>query len=89
MENGKIDLLFGTHALFQRKIKFKKLGFVVIDEQHKFGVKQRSDFANKGGTNCDVLLMSATSIPRTMMMSFYGDMDISKILEKPAERKKL
>ena len=89
MENGKIDLLFGTHALFQRKIKFKKLGFVVIDEQHKFGVKQRSDFANKGGTNCDVLLMSATPIPRTMMMSFYGDMDISKILEKPAERKKI
>ena len=89
LENGKIDLLFGTHALFQRKIKFKKLGFVVIDEQHKFGVKQRSDFANKGGTNCDVLLMSATPIPRTMMMSFYGDMDISKILEKPAERKKI
>ena len=63
LENGKIDLLFGTHALFQRKIKFKKLGFVVIDEQHKFGVKQRSDFANKGGTNCDVLLMSATLYP--------------------------
>ena len=87
LENGKIDLLFGTHALFQRKIKFKKLGFVVIDEQHKFGVKQRSDFANKGGTNCDVLLMSATPIPRTMMMSFYGDMDISKILENPRKEK--
>ena len=59
----------------------------MIDEQHKFGVKQRSDLAKKGGNNCDVLLMSATPIPRTMMMSLYGDMDISKINEKPAERK--
>jgi len=63
------------------------LGLTVIDEQHKFGVKQRSDLAKKGGNNCDVLLMSATPIPRTMMMSLYGDMDISKINEKPAERK--
>ena len=83
---GKIDLLIGTHALFQ-KIDFKKLGFIVIDEQHKFGVKQRSDLAKKGGNNCDVLLMSATPIPRTMMMSLYGDMDISKITEKPSNRK--
>ena len=65
------------------------MGLVVIDEQHKFGVKQRSDLANKGGDNCDVLLMSATPIPRTMMMSLYGDMDISKITEKPAKRKKI
>ena len=85
--NGKIDLLIGTHALFQKKISFKKLGLVVIDEQHKFGVKQRSDLALKGGNNCDVLLMSATPIPRTMMMSLYGDMDISKITEKPSKRK--
>jgi len=63
------------------------LGLAVIDEQHKFGVRQRSDLAKKGGNNCDVLLMSATPIPRTMMMSLYGDMDISKINEKPAERK--
>jgi len=62
---------------------------VVIDEQHKFGVKQRSDLAIKGGNDCDVLLMSATPIPRTMMMSLYGDMDISKIEEKPANRKKI
>ena len=89
LKNGKIDLLFGTHALFQKKVNFKNLGFVVIDEQHKFGVKQRSEFAKKGGNNCDVLLMSATPIPRTMMMSFYGDMDISKITEKPSERKKI
>ena len=86
---GKINLLIGTHALFQKKINFKKLGLVVIDEQHKFGVKQRSDFAKKGGNNCDVLLMSATPIPRTMMMSLYGDMDISKISEKPSKRKKI
>jgi len=85
--NGKIDLLIGTHALFQKKISFKKLGLVVIDEQHKFGVKQRSDLALKGGNNCDVLLMSATPIPRTMMMSLYGDMDVSKITEKPSKRK--
>ena len=86
---GKTNLLIGTHALFQKKINFKKLGLVVIDEQHKFGVKQRSDLAKKGGDNCDVLLMSATPIPRTMMMSLYGDMDISKISEKPAHRKKI
>ena len=89
LENGEIELLIGTHSLFQKKINFKKLGLVVIDEQHKFGVKQRSELANKGGNNCDVLLMSATPIPRTMMMSLYGDMDISKITEKPSGRKKI
>ncbi len=89
LENGMIDIVFGTHALFQKRINFKNLGFVVIDEQHKFGVRQRSDLALKGGSNCDVLLMSATPIPRTMMMSLYGDMDISKITEKPANRKKI
>ncbi len=89
IKNGEIDLLIGTHALFQKKINFKKLGLIVIDEQHKFGVKQRSELAQKGGSNCDVLLMSATPIPRTMMMSNYGDMDISKITEKPAHRKKI
>ena len=89
VQNGEVDLLIGTHALFQKRVSFKKLGYVVIDEQHKFGVKQRTDFAKKGGPNCDVLLMSATPIPRTMMMSLYGDMDISKIKEKPALRKKI
>ncbi len=89
IKEGKIDLLIGTHALFQKKIEFKKLGYVVIDEQHKFGVKQRTDFANKGGKDCDVLLMSATPIPRTMMMSHYGDMDVSKISEKPSIRKRI
>ena len=75
--------------MFQKKLNFKKLGFVIIDEQHKFGVKQRMRFSKKGGDNCDVLLMSATPIPRTMMMSLYGDMDISKITEKPSKRKKI
>ena len=89
LSNGKTELLIGTHSLFQKKIIFKNLGLAVIDEQHKFGVKQRSDLAIKGGDNCDVLLMSATPIPRTMMMSMYGDMDISKIDEKPAKRKKI
>ena len=89
LSNNKTKLLIGTHSLFQKKIIFKKLGLIVIDEQHKFGVKQRSDLAKKGGNNCDVLLMSATPIPRTMMMSIYGDMDISKISEKPAKRKKI
>ena len=84
---GKIDFLIGTHSLFSKKIIFENLGLVIIDEQHKFGVKQRSDLARKGGTNCDVLLMSATPIPRTMMMSLYGDMDISKITDKPWEGK--
>ena len=89
LETGESDLLIGTHALFQKKINFKKLGLVVIDEQHKFGVKQRSELAMKGGNNCDVLLMSATPIPRTMMMSLYGDMDVSKITEKPDKRKNI
>ena len=89
LENGKLDFIIGTHSLFQKKINFKNLGLAVIDEQHKFGVRQRSELAKKGGNNCDVLLMSATPIPRTMVMSLYGDMDISKITEKPAKRKKI
>ena len=89
LEQGNISIIIGTHSLFQKKINFKNLGLAVIDEQHKFGVKQRSDLAIKGGNDCDVLLMSATPIPRTMMMSLYGDMDISKIKEKPKNRKKI
>jgi len=89
LKNNKIQFLIGTHALFQKTIIFNKLGLVIIDEQHKFGVQQRINFAKKGGSNCDVLLMSATPIPRTMMMSIYGDMDTSKLMEKPIQRKKI
>ncbi len=89
LANSKIHFIIGTHSLFQKKIKFKNLGLIVIDEQHKFGVKQRMDLAKKGGNECDVLLMSATPIPRTMMLTVYGDMDISKISEKPAKRKNI
>ena len=89
LKSNKIQFLIGTHALFQKTIEFNSLGLVVIDEQHKFGVKQRINFAKKGGTNCDVLLMSATPIPRTMIMSIYGDMDTSKITEKPTSREKI
>ena len=89
LENNKIDLIIGTHSLFQKKIIFKKLGFIIVDEQHKFGVKQRMDLAKKGGIDCDILLMSATPIPRTMMLAVYGDMDISKITEKPLNRKNI
>ena len=81
-----INMVFGTHAIFQKKIKFSNLGYIIIDEQHKFGVRQRKLLSDKGGNNCDVLLMSATPIPRTMMMSLYGDMDVSKITEKPKNR---
>ncbi len=87
LANGKINLIIGTHALFQKKVIFKKLGLIVVDEQHKFGVRQRMNLAKKGGNNCDVLLMSATPIPRTMMLTIYGDMDVTKIIEKPLNRK--
>ena len=86
---GKINLLIGTHALFQKNILFKNLGLVIIDEQHKFGVKQRIELSNKGGKDCDILLMSATPIPRTLVMAVYGDMDVSRLVEKPINRKNI
>ena len=89
LANNKINLIFGTHAIFQKKILFKKLGLIIIDEQHKFGVNQRKKLSDKGGDNCDVLLMSATPIPRTLTMTIYGDMDISIIKEKPKSRKEV
>ena len=83
----KIDLLIGTHSLFQEKIIFKNLGLIIVDEQHKFGVRQRKKLSDKGGKNCDILVMSATPIPRTMIMTIFGDMDVSIIREKPKNRK--
>ena len=87
MASGKINFLIGTHAIFQKKIEFKKLGLSIIDEQHKFGVKQRIELSKKGGTNCDILLLSATPIPRSLILTIYGDMDVSRIIEKPKYRK--
>ena len=84
---NKVDILFGTHAIFQKKVTFNNLGLIIIDEQHKFGVNQRKKFSDKGGNNCDVLLMTATPIPRTLTMTIYGDMDLSIIREKPKNRK--
>ena len=87
LADNKIQMVFGTHAIFQKKIIFSNLGYIIIDEQHKFGVRQRKLLSDKGGKNCDVLLMSATPIPRTLTMSIYGDMDVSIIREKPNNRK--
>jgi len=87
ISNKKIDIIFGTHALFQQKVEFKKLGLIIIDEQHKFGVNQRKKLSDKAGKDCDVLLMTATPIPRTLTMTIYGDMDLSIIREKPNNRK--
>ena len=89
LKDNKTQMVFGTHAIFQKKIIFSKLGYIIIDEQHKFGVRQRKLLSDKGGNNCDVLLMSATPIPRTLTMSVYGDMDVSIIKEKPSNRKEV
>jgi len=83
---GKVNLIIGTHALLQEKLNFKKLGFVVIDEQHKFGVSQRAILPKKG-VNPDILIMTATPIPRTLAITLYGDLDISVINELPPGRK--
>ena len=84
---GNIDVLIGTHALFEDDVMFKNLGYVVIDEQHKFGVKQRSKMWKKNNPPPHVLIMTATPIPRTLTMSLYGDLDISIIDEMPPGRK--
>ncbi len=89
ISENKIHIIFGTHSLFRKKVNFFNLGYIIIDEQHKFGVKQRKLLSDKGGKNCDILLMSATPIPRTLIMSVYGDMDISIIREKPKLRKSI
>jgi ATP-dependent DNA helicase RecG len=85
---GDIDILIGTHALFQADVVFKDLAFAVIDEQHRFGVHQRLQLQSKGsGTGTDVLVMTATPIPRTLVMTHYGDLDVSRLTEKPPGRK--
>jgi ATP-dependent DNA helicase RecG len=88
LKNGGIDILIGTHALFQEHIVFKDLGLVVIDEQHRFGVHQRLALQAKGtGSRAELLVMTATPIPRTLLLTSYGDMDVSRLDEKPPGRK--
>ena len=88
LKNGNIDILIGTHALFQDDIVYKNLGLVITDEQHRFGVNQRQSLKNKGITP-DILYMSATPIPRTYALTIYGDMDVSSIKTMPSGRKKI
>ena len=83
--DGSAGIVVGTHALFQAGVEFRRLGLVVVDEQHRFGVHQRLALAAKGATP-DVLAMTATPIPRTLVLSYFGDMDVSRLTEKPAGR---
>lgn len=85
LESGEIDILVGTHALFQESVAFRDLALIVVDEQHRFGVHQRLALSAKG-TAVDVLVMTATPIPRTLVLTYFGDMDVSKLTEKPAGR---
>jgi len=87
LENGELNILIGTHALLEDKVKFKNLGLAIIDEQHRFGVSQRSKLWHKNKFPPHVLVMTATPIPRTLAMSVYGDLDISIIDELPPGRK--
>ncbi len=87
LESGKLSILIGTHALIEDPVKFKNLGFAVIDEQHRFGVEQRAKLWRKNVTPPHILVMTATPIPRTLAMTLYGDLDVSMIDELPAGRK--
>jgi len=89
LELGELDILIGTHALIEDKVKFKNLGIAIIDEQHRFGVAQRSKMWQKNTLPPHILVMTATPIPRTLAMSVYGDLDISVIDELPPGRKKV
>ena len=89
LEDGTLDILIGTHALLEDKVQFKNLGIAIIDEQHRFGVAQRSKLWKKNTTVPHILVMTATQIPRTLAMSVYGDLDISVIDELPPGRKEV
>ncbi|SHG27402.1 ATP-dependent DNA helicase RecG [Flagellimonas flava] len=87
LENGNLNILVGTHAVLEDKVRFKNLGLAIIDEQHRFGVAQRSKLWHKNETPPHILVMTATPIPRTLAMSLYGDLDVSVIDELPPGRK--
>ena len=87
LANGEIDILIGTLALFSEDVSFRDLGLAVIDEQHRFGVHQRMSLQGKGGKLADVLVMTATPIPRTLALTAFGDMDVSRITGRPPGRK--
>lgn len=88
LKEGAIDILIGTHALIEDNVEFKNLGMIVTDEQHRFGVSQRNRFSNKG-KNIDILVMTATPIPRTLSLYLYGDLEVSIIDELPPGRQKI
>lgn len=85
LKSGEINIVCGTHAVIQKDVEFSRLAFAVCDEQHRFGVAQRASLVEKGG-GCDVLVMSATPIPRTLSLIFYGDLDVTTIKDKPKSR---
>ena len=85
IKSGEVDVIVGTHALFSSDVEYKSLGLTIIDEQHRFGVNQRSELVNKGDL-CDLLLMSATPIPRTLAIAIYGDLDVSTLNEYPVSK---
>ncbi|WP_149303007.1 ATP-dependent DNA helicase RecG [Pareuzebyella sediminis] len=89
LENGELDILVGTHALLEDKVKYQNLGLAIIDEQHRFGVAQRAKLWHKNNIPPHILVMTATPIPRTLAMSLYGDLDISVIDELPPGRKRV
>ena len=88
LESGEIDLLVGTHALIQEDVVFKALALAIVDEQHRFGVRERLALTSKGDA-VDVLVLSATPIPRTLVLTYFGDMDVSELREKPAGRQEI
>ena len=85
LQTNEVQILVGTHAIFQKTVEFQDLQLIVIDEQHRFGVEQRLSLMDKG-KNSDVLVMSATPIPRTLALTAYGDMDVTVLADKPLVR---